>query len=549
MSRQSRPSRHSRQSSLQLTTVPYLIIDQSSSSVTILRNAHLKGEENFKQWLNAITNISESLDAEDILREDYKVPLEENIDARKIWKVKNAKLKSIIMSSCEENAPRGLIQECSTANEIFRTLNNQFRDSYPVWADRQRWAARNAKNGNICSLDDLIQDITDEARPIESVSSSGTVFFGSKQGAENRNQNKNKGKFRGNKDNKHCECPVKSMNKVEHTEADCLLNPINVNKKKEWEDTNCKNFVKWGERSHKGQSSSSQKGATFSFGEASAAQVVTVDTNTAMHASLEFNGWLYDTGKSVHCTPVRDDFVEYRKFSKHDMNMYPLMNANGIIRPVGIGKCIFSATTSNNIVNKIELLNVLHFPSLPMRLLSGQKCLMHGGYIGKNGEIYKNYGFKFFKLDKKMMVWVTESLKKPAILMPVLSARNETVNIWHKRSAHISLQNLQKTQNIVKDLPIHEVKGELSPRVCESCELSKSHRTSRKYVESCAIKALERVHVDLVQIKPQGFNGYNYGTLFTDNATRGRWFFSHKDKGGAKLAIGCIIKRFQTQWG
>ncbi|CCU76267.1 Gag-Pol polyprotein [Blumeria hordei DH14] len=606
--------KYSRQSSIQSTIVPYLIMDQSSSLVTIPRNAHLKGEENFKQWLNAITNIAESLDAEDILREDYKVPLEENIDARKIWKVKNAKLKSIIMFSCEENGPRGLLQECSTANEMIRTLNNQFRgrgyvlgynayqefislkisdfenliqliirfksliaqmkelnvnltdlhyhmhfiglltDSYPVWADRQRSAARNAKDSNICSLDDLIQDITDEARRIESVSSPGTVFFGNNQGTENRNQKKNKGKFGGNKDSKdgkckHCECPFKSMNKVKHTEADCLLNPKNVNKKKEWEDKNGKNFVKWGERSHKGHSVSSQKGATFSFGEASAAQVVTVDTNTAMHASLEFNGWLYDTGASVHCTPVRDDFVEYRKFNKHDMMMHPLMTANGIIKPIGIGKCIFSAITSNNVVNKIELLNVLHFPSLPMRLLSGQKHLMHGGYIGKNGEIYKNDGFEFFKLDKKMMVWVTEGLKKPAILMPVLSARNETVNIWHKRFAHISLQNLQKTQKIVNDLPIHEVKGELSPRVCESCELSKSHRTSRKYVESRAIKALERVHVDVVQIKPQGFNGHNYGTLFTDDATRERWFFSHKDKGGAKLAIDCIIKRFQTQWG
>ena len=102
-------------------------MDLSSSSVTIPRNAHLKGEENFKQWLNAINNIAESLDAEDILSEDYKVPFEENSEARKIWKVKNAKLKSIITFCCEENGPRGLLQQCSTANEMILALNNQLR--------------------------------------------------------------------------------------------------------------------------------------------------------------------------------------------------------------------------------------------------------------------------------------------------------------------------------------------------------------------------------------------------------------------------------------
>ena len=59
---------------------------------------------------------------------------------------------------------------------------------------------------------------------------------------------------------------------------------------------------------------------------------------------------------------------------------------------------------------------------------------------------------------------------------------------------------------------------------------------------------LDRIHVDVAQIKPQGFNGHNFGSLFTDDASRQRWFFSHRDKGGAKLAIDCMIKRFKTQW-
>ena len=33
------------------------------------------------------------------------------------------------------------------------------------------------------------------------------------------------------------------MNKLKHNDVECLLNPRNVNKKKEWEDKNGKTFI------------------------------------------------------------------------------------------------------------------------------------------------------------------------------------------------------------------------------------------------------------------------------------------------------------------
>lgn len=123
-----------------------------------------------------------------------------------------------------------------------------------------------------------------------------------------------------------------------------------------------------------------------------------------MHASLQYNGWLYDTGASVHCTLIRDDSVEYRKLDQNEISVHPLMTANGIIRPVGIGKCIFSAKPSNNEINKIQLFDVFHFPNLPMRLISGQKHLVNGRHIGKQGEIFDKGGFEFFKIDKNVIV-------------------------------------------------------------------------------------------------------------------------------------------------
>ena len=116
-------------------------------------------------------------------------------------------------------------------------------NSYPIWADRQRHAARNATEGKTCSLDDLIQDVTYESRRTEGVTSSGTAFFGNKQqviakNGLNNNNSKTKLDKRKDKDGKckYCECPHKFMHKLKHSDAECLLNPRNVNKKKQWED-------------------------------------------------------------------------------------------------------------------------------------------------------------------------------------------------------------------------------------------------------------------------------------------------------------------------
>lgn len=115
-------------------------------------------------------------------------------------------------------------------------------NSYPVWADRQRQTACNAKEGEICSLDDLIQDVTDESRRIEGVSSSDTAFFGNKQQGDGKNSqinNNNNCKVKSDKRKeksdkcKYCECPYKFMNKLKYNDAECLLNPKNLLKRKE----------------------------------------------------------------------------------------------------------------------------------------------------------------------------------------------------------------------------------------------------------------------------------------------------------------------------
>lgn len=79
------------------------------------------------------------------------------------------------------------------------------------------------------------------------------------------------------------------------------------------------------------------------------------------------------------------------------------MTANGFIKATIIGKCIFS-TISKNTSKKIELPNVLHFRTSLCNLGPIKNLLFAAAMSGKNGRIYRNDGYEFFKLDKTMMV-------------------------------------------------------------------------------------------------------------------------------------------------
>jgi hypothetical protein len=47
------------------------------------------------------------------------------------------------------------------------------------------------------------------------------------------------------------------------------------------------------------------------------------------------------------------------------------------------------------------------------------------------------------------------------------------------------------------------------------------------------IKALKRVHVNVIHITPRGLNGENYNTLFTDEVTFIKWGYTFTVKSEA----------------
>ena len=69
-------------------------------------------------------------------------------------------------------------------------------------------------------------------------------------------------------------------------------------------------------------------------------------------------------------------------------------------------------------------------------------------------------------------------------------------------------------------------------KVCNSCELAKPTRHTRKGTNKRETKVGMKLHIDVVRLKPKGIKNQHWAAVITDDASRARWVqcYEHKNK-------------------
>lgn len=417
------------------------------------------------------------------------------------------------------------------------------KDSFPIWAERQRAACRDKSS---ITLNELIHDIKDEARADTKSSGIQMTLYGS-----HKNNNENKAGSSQNGKSKlrprPIDCKVCGNPKARHAKGKCLEDPKNKDLLKQWEERHKK---KWRKFKDQKANNASEKGKSRDiesdndvprFGGLPC-------INMTVYVTKNSDRWLPDTGATSHIANTLDKFDHYKEVA----NLPLIATANGSIRPRGIGTVTLQCKLSNGENNPFELKDVMYLPECPINLFSGDKLLKAGGYM-KNGKMFGPDDIEFATYDNSLQI--NESFV--TVALPALVGQSTpTLDLWHRRLGHLGLRNVRETAKITTGISFETAKTPTTkPTLCESCELSKPLRHVRKSVSSRPHDPLDSVSVDVVLVNPPGkilandsWISVHYCTIFTDAATSVRWGYFHKEKNGATEAIKYFNSLMKTQF-
>ena len=377
---------------------------------------------------------------------------------------------------------------------------------YPVWADRQRSNARKTSP----TLLDLIADILDESRKAEKAT---TALYSGKPIA---NKGRKGHKSGGNKE------PVKCSHckKQGHIEPECWV------KHPEKRPSRGKNQKKKDDEDNK-----------------AALSVVALSTKSG----LDRHSWCFDNGAALHITHTRTNFESY---TLNDGTLRTVLTANGPATPLGSGTVRMEVEGIDGKPLKLELKDVLHLPSTPINLFSGQlfEKRTKGGYL-KKGVLYTGSDEPVAPIETTEFGHFLKIVKEPVFthaLLSSMSSKPKSLDLWHRRLLHASIGSVKQTAQMARGMSINkDSQSELG--TCRTCQVSNSIRNISR-TQNRRQRVFELVHVDIEKISPIGFNGHAWASLFTDDATRARWTWSFKNKGDAHHSIVHFNKLVQTQW-
>jgi hypothetical protein len=402
-----------------------------------------------------------------------------------------------------------LPEEAYTIN--FITLLDQ---QYPVWADRQRSAARSSANPP--TLPNLIADILDESRKAEKA----TVLYANKpeSGPRGKRRGTKGGRSGSSSDIKctHCKKPG-------HQEGAC--------------------WVKYPEK--KPSWASKPKDSDPQSGTNSVLSVVAIPTTPAYSAGLtQKHLWCYDSGSAAHVTHTRENIDSY---VLNDGSLPLIETVNGFCRPLGSGT-VRLVVESPSGTTQLQLQKVLHLPSTPVNLFSGLRFESNGGYL-KRGVMYDPKDQAVAQVDTTLNGHFLRVVNQPMFAMRSGIAKLQPIEVWHRRFMHLSVDNVKKTITITKGGVIQKgVAATATLDPCRACSMANSVRRVSREPQKRRTKVFDLVHVDVEKITPIGFNGDTWATLFTDDVTRARWGWSFKEKRQAYDSILRFDQLVNTQW-
>ncbi|KAI9037493.1 uncharacterized protein KD926_000288 [Aspergillus affinis] len=282
--------------------------------------------------------------------------------------------------------------------------------------------------------------------------------------------------------------------------------------------------------------------------------VMALSCNASLDIPLT-NCFIIDTGSSTHVCN------EISRFEELDQTKGGQLHAgDSTVKIQGFGKVRIRPNCGGEKGDKeIVLTNVAFVPGLHTNILSAQK-IKRAGYdfsmtrntISRNGKVVFNVE------EHSSGLWIIE--KKGSTHYGLAMIRNDqdsrrsarphilkgNTDLWHRRMAHLHWDALRHLPEAAQGVKIDDFRAKQhdDPK-CEVCRHSEAPRQTSRRSMMTAQAPLQRVHFDLIQMKP-ALNGDQWISHFYDENTRFHNVFSHRLKNGCVGAFNTYILQMQN---
>ena len=243
---------------------------------------------------------------------------------------------------------------------------------------------------------------------------------------------------------------------------------------------------------------------------------------TAMHNTVLDTNWYMDSGATHYFTSNINMLDTVTPFSGSDQVI------------VGNGKqfCISHLGTTKlpSSYSLFVLHQVYHTPKISNNLISVTKlCSDNKVFV----EFYATHFLVKDQVSKRVLfqgqldngLYKVQSSCSPSVVSfppRVFIANIKDPNLWHKKLGHPALfvvNQILDSCNITRTQKIRL-------NVCNSCQLTKSHRLPFSLSPSIVVKPFELIHTDLWGPSPvRSISDARYFLLFIDDHTHFTWFY------------------------
>jgi hypothetical protein len=257
--------------------------------------------------------------------------------------------------------------------------------------------------------------------------------------------------------------------------------------------------------------------------------LATCETSDAQSCS-----WILDSGASMHVSPYREDFYEFRE--TRDSVLWATDSKAGVM---GIGKVRLQSSQGV----EITLSDVLYVPIFKYRLLSlgavDQKGATFAVTRGKLQVFWENECiFTAVRKDNNLYHVQDISILPSVPIAANVLVKDNSLLLWHRRLGHTHMDNIKKMQRLrlVKGLENFDL-GQVS--ACEDCLIGKSTRQPfRKKTIQKQNEILELVHSDLCgPMRDKSGGGALYVMTFVDDHSRMSHIYFLRRKSDAFLTF------------
>ncbi|KAI1818880.1 hypothetical protein F4861DRAFT_544624 [Xylaria intraflava] len=238
---------------------------------------------------------------------------------------------------------------------------------------------------------------------------------------------------------------------------------------------------------------------------------------------------LYDTGSTVDITNEKKDLIPGTIQDLRQGRPYLIMTGGGPVRAIAAGSTIYALTGPKGERKELRISFVLLVPSFPLRIVSGHRHYLRGGYIDHDSLVSpRGEVISTFNVSKRtFLLWlygspepqlvskdshdvhttreITEltSTLDSAMVNGRVFATTEVqrkLTLWHRRLCHPSTERLIWTIKWTTGIDLEPNEVEYLP--CYSCDRAKAQKTISRDPQERATYPGEITWGDLGELKP-----------------------------------------------